>query len=157
MAAGTLLAAAPVQAQSGGSAPFAGSAERAGSDRVLTAPAAPAEARADVGVRAVSPQVTPAAERVRLVTPGGSYTCSYGRLCAQVWDEAAGKWKVFDFYTCRTYSLSNWIGIGAYANNQTPGTVARFYNSSGAVIRTSIAPDWDTSYNWNPVWKIKPC
>lgn len=155
LAAGTLLAAAPAQAYD--SAQAAGSAERVGSGRVQTAPSAPLSTQADVGVMASSPQVSPSAERVRYVTSGSDYTCSYGRLCTRVWDPVVGKWKVFDLYTCRTYSLSYWNGTGGYVNNQTTGTKARFYNSSGGVIKTSTALDKSTSYNWTPVWKIKNC
>ncbi|WP_051722334.1 hypothetical protein [Streptomyces albus] len=155
LAAGTLLAAAPAQASEDARA--AGSAERAGAARVQTAPPAPVGARADAGAMASSPQVSPSAERIRYVSSGNDYTCSYGRLCTRVWDPVAGKWKVFDLYVCRTYSLSYWNGYGGYVNNQTTGTKAYFYNSSGGVIKTSTALNTSTSYNWTPVWKIKNC
>ncbi|MCC3655122.1 hypothetical protein LIX60_27365 [Streptomyces sp. S07_1.15] len=155
LAGGTLLAAAPVQAS--GTAQTPGSAERAGGDRVQTAPPAPAGARADAGVMATSPRISPAAEQIRYVTSNTDYACSYGRLCTRVWDPVVGKWKIFDLYVCRTYSLSYWNGTGGYVNNQTTGTKAYYYNSSGGVIKTSTALDTSNSYNWTPVWKIKNC
>ncbi|MGW0708294.1 hypothetical protein ACWD4G_20445 [Streptomyces sp. NPDC002643] len=156
LAVGSLLFAAPAQADVPAQA--AGSAESArGGEQTLTAPPAPAGARADVGVLATSPTVSPSAEQIRYVSSGSDYTCSYGRLCTRVWDPVRGAWKVFDLYVCRTYSLSYWNGTGGYVNNQTTGTKAYFYNSSGTVIKTSTAFNSSTSYNWTPVWKIKNC
>ncbi|MDO0935744.1 hypothetical protein QQY66_30195 [Streptomyces sp. DG2A-72] len=139
LVAGTLLATAPAQAAS--------PAEQT----------AGVSAQADAGVLVSSPSISPAAEQVRYVTSPTGYTCSYGRLCARVWDPNVSKWKVFDLYACRTYSLSQWNGTGGYVNNQTTGTTARFYNSSGSVIHSSTALDTDSSYSWTPVWKIKNC
>lgn len=107
---------------------------------------------------ASSPGISPAAERVRYVS-GSSYDCPYERLCVRVYDPTVGSYKVFDLYTCHTYSLSYWNGTdGGFFNNQTTGTVARFYNQSGGVVYSStaygIAPaGWD----WGPIWKIKNC
>ena len=149
---GGLLATTPAQA--------AAPADRAVSDTAVTAPAAPASAHAKAGVRATSPSISPAAERVRYVS-GSTYDCPYERLCARVWDPTRSTYKVFDLYTCHTYSLSYWGGGGdggGFYNNQTTGTVAKFYNSAGAVVLSStaygVAPaDW----NWDPIWKIKNC
>lgn len=156
LATGTLLAAGPAQADDSAAA-AAGSAERVGSDQVLTTPPAPASARADAGLMATTPRISPSAEQVRYVTSNTGYSCSYGRLCTRVWDPTVGKWKIFDLYQCRTYSLSYWNGTGGYVNNQTTGTTAYFYNSSGGTLKRSTALDTSNSYNWSPVWKIKNC
>jgi hypothetical protein len=117
-----------------------------------------ASAHVNAGALATSPGISPAAERVRYVS-SGTYDCPYERLCARVWDPTVGSYKVFDLYACHTYSLSYWNGTdGGFFNNQTTGTVARFYNQSGGVVYSStaygIAPaGWD----WGPIWKIKNC
>ncbi|MFJ9242745.1 hypothetical protein [Streptomyces sp. NPDC101776] len=104
-----------------------------------------------------SPGISPAAERIRYVDTD-TYDCPYERLCARVWDPNVGRYKVFDLYTCRTYSLSYWEGAGGFYNNQTTGTVARFYNGSGVDVHDStaysVAP---AGWNWSPIWKIKNC
>ncbi|MEU3972097.1 hypothetical protein [Streptomyces bacillaris] len=155
LAVGTLLAVTPAQAYESGEA--SGSADRQGVSQVLRTPPAPAGAPTGLGVMATAPQISPAAERVRQVAPGSSFTCSRGRLCAMVWNPVAKKWRIFDLYVCRTYSLSYWSGSGGYVNNQTPGTKASFYNQGNKVIHTSVAADAKSGYNWGPVWKIKNC
>lgn len=113
--------------------------------------------RAEAGVLATSPTISPAAENIRYVS-GNTYDCATGRLCARVWDPTRGTYKVFDLYRCATYSLSYWGGTGGFYNYQTTGTVATFYNGSGGVYYTSTARDTAPSWwNWDPIWKIKNC
>ncbi|WP_330338237.1 hypothetical protein [Streptomyces sp. NBC_00557] len=76
--------------------------------------------------------------------------CAYGHLCMIV------RGTKFDFYKCQTWTLSNWTGDGPYTNNQTPGTVARFYNRDGSVRWTSTAYDAGTA-TWDPIWSLRPC
>ncbi|MCF2436044.1 hypothetical protein LV779_23245 [Streptomyces thinghirensis] len=45
----------------------------------------------------------------------------------------------FDFYKCQTWNLTNWTGDGPFTNNQTRGTVAKFFNKDGSVRWTSTA------------------
>lgn len=149
---GGLLATTPVQA--------APSADRAVSTTTQTVRTSAAGTEHKFGVMATSPSISPAAKSIRYVT-GSSYSCSYGTLCARVWDPTRGEYKVFDLYSCNTYSLSYWGSGGdggGFYNNQTTGTVAKFYNSTGGVYYSStaydIAPSW---FNWDPVWKIKNC
>ncbi|MFH9819745.1 hypothetical protein [Streptomyces sp. NPDC017230] len=140
----TLLGAAPVQAADSAS-PAVGSTEQQ------------VGAHAEAGVLANSPGISPAAERVRYVS-GNNYSCPTGRLCARVWDPTRNTYKVFDLYYCKTYSLSYWGGRGGFYNYQTDGTAAKFYNSRGAVVHTSIARSTANSgWNWDPIWKIKNC
>ncbi|MGW8983558.1 hypothetical protein ACWGQ9_12955 [Streptomyces parvus] len=153
LAAGSLLAVTPAQADD--TARTVGAADWEGGDKVLRTPSDPVGA--DVGVLATSPQISPAAERIRYVTSNTDYTCASGRLCTRVWDPVVKKWKVFDLWVCKTYSLSYWGGTGGYVNWQTKGTKAIFYKENGTQHSSSTAPTSTNSYNWNPVWKIKNC
>lgn len=76
--------------------------------------------------------------------------CGYGHLCMIV------KGQKFDFYKCRTWNLTNWTGDGPFTNNQTPGTVAKFYNKDGSVRWTSTAYQAGTA-TWDPIWSLRPC
>ncbi|MDF4252153.1 hypothetical protein [Streptomyces sp. WMMB303] len=157
MAAGTMLATVPAaQAQAPDAVQATGSAERVGSGQRATVPPAPVNKRASAGITATSPKISPSAG-YKYVVSAGSYTCDYGNLCTPVWDPTVGKWKVFFLYYCNTYSLSYWNGEGNYYNNQTTGTKAHFYNSSGGTYQTSTAPDPNRPIDWDPVWKIKNC
>jgi hypothetical protein len=61
------------------------------------------------------------------------------------------------WYACGTRGMP-WGGNGSWINDQTPGTRATFYNSSGGVYYTTPAPySSNQSYNWTPVWNVKNC
>lgn len=77
-------------------------------------------------------------------------SCRHGHLCI-----VDGRGKRYDYYRCGTYEFRG-IGNGTFNNNQTSGTVARFYNRNGSLRWTNRAKDTGTA-NWTPVWKIKPC
>jgi hypothetical protein len=130
--------------------------------RTFVAPPAPAEADGGAGTLAV-PTISPTVA-VSYADPGGEYNCEYGTLCAWAWDTSQNKWKIFHLYICRTYSLSNWIGSGGFNNNQTAGTIARFYGQNGStqVVPASTAPDVRSVNRgnfpgWDPVWFIRNC
>ncbi|MFJ8540853.1 hypothetical protein ACIRFH_02345 [Streptomyces sp. NPDC093586] len=76
--------------------------------------------------------------------------CGYGHLCMVV------KGTKFDFYKCQTWNLTNWSGDGPFTNNQTPGTVAKFFNRDGSVRWTSTAYQAGTA-TWDPIWSLRPC
>ena len=76
--------------------------------------------------------------------------CDYGHLCMIV------NGTKFDFYKCQTWNLTNWTGNGPFTNNQTPGTVAKFFNKDGSVRWTSRAYDAGTA-TWDPIWSLRPC
>ncbi|MEZ7007036.1 hypothetical protein [Streptomyces sp. AD55] len=76
--------------------------------------------------------------------------CDYGHLCMLV------NGQKFDFYKCQTWKLTNWTGNGPFTNNQTPGTVAKFYNQDGSVRWTSTAYQAGTA-TWDPIWSLRPC
>jgi hypothetical protein len=133
--------------------------------RTFTAPPAPAEARAggEIGPMAV-PTISPTVA-VTYANPGQQYTCEYGTLCAWAWDTSQGKWKIFHLYNCHKYALSNWDSYGdtGFINDQTTGTIARFYGQNGS---TEVEPA-STAYEhrsedegfggWDPVWFIRNC
>ncbi|WP_217144667.1 hypothetical protein [Streptomyces sp. AC627_RSS907] len=76
--------------------------------------------------------------------------CGYGHLCMVV------KGTKFDFYKCQTWNVTNWTGDGPFTNNQTPGTVAKFFNQDGSVRWTSTAYQAGTA-TWDPIWSLRPC
>lgn len=96
----------------------------------------------------VDPQYSAAASRSSKANK--MLSCAYGHLCMVV------RGVTFDYYTCGLWFVSNWTGTGPYNNNQTPGTVARFYGQGGNLLWTSTAPDSGTA-NWDPVWSLRPC
>ncbi|MEU8970958.1 hypothetical protein AB0D11_17025 [Streptomyces monashensis] len=76
--------------------------------------------------------------------------CAYGHLCMTV------NGTNFDFYKCQTWTVSNWTGNGPFINNQTPGTVAKFFNQDGSVRWTSTAYESGTA-TWDPIYSLRPC
>ncbi|GAA3953298.1 hypothetical protein GCM10022384_03500 [Streptomyces marokkonensis] len=76
--------------------------------------------------------------------------CGYGHLCMIV------NGTKFDFYKCQTWNVTNWTGNGPFTNNQTPGTVAKFFNKDGSVRWTSTAYQAGTA-TWDPIWSLRPC
>ncbi|NWF25520.1 hypothetical protein HW130_04455 [Streptomyces sp. PKU-EA00015] len=61
------------------------------------------------------------------------------------------------WYYCGKRSMP-WGGYGSWINDQTPGTRATFYNSSGGVHYVTPAPfSYSRSYYWTPVWHIRNC
>lgn len=130
--------------------------------RTFVAPPAPAEAIGGAGILAV-PTINPTVA-VSYADPGGEYNCEYGTMCAWAWDTSQNKWKIFHLYNCRAYALSNWMGNGGFNNNQTTGTVARFYGQNGStqVVPPSTAPDVRSVNRgnfpgWDPVWFVRNC
>ncbi|MEU4388731.1 hypothetical protein [Promicromonospora sp. NPDC023805] len=133
-----------------------GAAEVTAKTVTHTAPAAPASAAdAEFGVTAV-PTISPST-RVTYVPAGSDYPCSTGELCALAWDSSRGMFAVFHLYNCARYSVSGWVGQGYFANQQTNGTVARFYNQAGGTLWTSTAPSGHQGANWDRVWSIRNC
>ncbi|WP_419705825.1 hypothetical protein [Promicromonospora sp. NFX87] len=137
-----------------------GATEAATKTVTHTAPAAPASAAgatggAEFGVTAV-PSISPST-RVTYVPAGSDYPCNTGELCALAWDSSRGMFAVFHLYNCARYSVSGWTGQGYYANQQTNGTVATFYNQSGGTLWTSRAPSGHQGAGWDPVWSIRNC
>ncbi|MFF9076859.1 hypothetical protein ACF1A9_31890 [Streptomyces sp. NPDC014872] len=76
--------------------------------------------------------------------------CAYGHLCMLV------RGTKFDYYKCQTWTVSNWTGDGPFVNNQTPGTVAKFFNQDGSVRWTSTAYQAGNA-TWDPIYSLRPC
>ncbi|MFE4589146.1 hypothetical protein [Streptomyces laurentii] len=81
---------------------------------------------------------------------GAAISCSSGHLCVQ-----DGHGHLWDYYYCGLYDF-NGTGDGVFNNNQTSGTVAKFYNSDGSLRWTNTAKDTGTA-SWTPVYQIRPC
>ncbi len=116
---------------------------------------------ADHTAAAVSPGISPAAERIRFVGLFDSYDCPLGRACLAVWDPTRTAYKVFDLFRCGTYRLSFWHDQGTMKNNQTGGAAVWLFDGSGNPIESSPKPPTgnDAFYevDWDPVWSVKPC
>ncbi|MFG2985655.1 hypothetical protein ACGFYQ_31105 [Streptomyces sp. NPDC048258] len=127
-----------------------------GSGRTMNMPAAPV----DTGPRAVaaaSPSVSPYAPSKHY--PGGTtgVPCPTGSFCTAVWDYSSGDWEVFTFDPCARYSVSNWDGVGYYANNQTGDrATATLYGQAGNKLK-DVQVGVGGSYDWSPVWSIRNC
>ncbi|MFF5784741.1 hypothetical protein ACFY8P_07225 [Streptomyces sp. NPDC012693] len=106
---------------------------------------------------AVPPTSSPAPARTELLPPGAGVSCSPGNFCASVWDPTANRFRVFYFYNCTRYYLSNWNDWGEAKNSQTGGAVATVYGSGGTVIRTVPADNNVYAVNWTPVYSIRNC
>jgi hypothetical protein len=125
----------------------------------------PAVASADATFVSVvaSPSTSPAVGHrvIGRVAPGD---CPSGYLCA--WVNLGSDWEQFNFFHCGLYRLSNWhdpsvLGSSYYANHQTRGAVARFYDQNGRQLFAAApapgTPAVPLDGGWEPVWSIRPC
>ncbi|GGS31920.1 hypothetical protein AB0E75_27835 [Streptomyces griseoviridis] len=85
-----------------------------------------------------------------LASPEAAVACAGGHLCV-----VDGRGRHYDYYRCGRYGFDG-IGDGTFNNNQTTGTVARFYNSDGSLRWSNRAKDTGTA-SWTPVHYIQPC
>jgi hypothetical protein len=79
-----------------------------------------------------------------------SLICTDGWLCMVV------RGVTFSYYKCQSWSLSNWWGTGPYYNNQSKGTVARFYDKSWNELWTTTAKE-EGEKDWTPFWFLTVC
>ncbi|GGT30897.1 peptidase inhibitor family I36 protein [Streptomyces purpureus] len=81
--------------------------------------------------------------------------CQHLRFCAYSGTNFTGS--QINMYTCRTYNIP-WSGDGSWDNNQSSGTRAKMYNSSGSLIYTTPgARSYDKVGSWTPVYKVRNC
>jgi hypothetical protein len=81
-----------------------------------------------------------------------SVSCDEGWFCIVV------RGTKFNFFKCQTWDLSNWTGNAPFNNNQTPGTVARAFDSGGkGQVWSDVAKHHDGTANVTPWWHFKPC
>ncbi|MFE9849691.1 hypothetical protein ACFYPN_12885 [Streptomyces sp. NPDC005576] len=79
-------------------------------------------------------------------------SCSYAYVCGQ-----GANGNSFAYTKCNTlYQLPNLTGGGPLVNNQTPGTVAYFYDKNQNYLFSSTAYQ-STTVNWTPVWYAIAC
>ncbi|MEU3937362.1 peptidase inhibitor family I36 protein [Streptomyces sp. NPDC029044] len=84
------------------------------------------------------------------------WECDYTYFC--MFRQTLGMGDRLALYHCQDHALQNWTGEGSYYNNQTPGTRAVFKNRNRNVIHTTPdAPFSVASYDWTPVWFVRPC
>ncbi|MFJ4244813.1 hypothetical protein ACIP17_29920 [Streptomyces iakyrus] len=84
------------------------------------------------------------------------WECDYTYFC--MFRQTLGMGDRLALYHCQDYALQNWTGEGSYYNNQTPGTRAVFKNQNRNVIDTTLAAPFSVaSYDWTPVWFVRPC
>ncbi|MDX3454497.1 peptidase inhibitor family I36 protein [Streptomyces sp. ME02-8801-2C] len=96
-----------------------------------------------------------------LTKPAGTraaaaWECDYEYFCMYRGQNGTGE--RLALYNCRDYALTNWTGLGSFYNNQTPGTRAQLKDRNRTVIYTTLgAPSHHPSFNWDPIWYVKPC
>ncbi len=85
-----------------------------------------------------------------------AWECSYEYFCMYRGQNGTGD--RLALYNCRDYALSDWEGLGSWWNNQTPGTRAQLKDQNRNVVTTTLpASSYNPSYNWTPIWYVKPC
>jgi hypothetical protein len=85
-----------------------------------------------------------------------AWECDYEYFCMYRGQNGTGD--RLALYHCRDHALSNWVGYGSWYNNQTPGTQAQLKGRNGNVLVTTVgAPSYHPSFNWDPIWYVKPC
>jgi len=87
---------------------------------------------------------------------GSSYsanaiTCASGWFCIDV------RGTRFEFYTCKTWDLTNWWGSSPFNNNQSSGTVARAYAENGTTLVWSHKAKGSGSVTVDKWWHFRPC
>jgi hypothetical protein len=138
-----------------GTAQAAPASHEAFHGHVMTMPAVPKTGRSGP-LLAAAPSTSPAV-RTAYAGAGGGVYCQSGYFCASVWDPTAGKFKIFFFYSCNRYTLSNWIDWAEAQNSQTGGAVAGLYGSGGGLLQTVPADNAVYAVNWSPVYSIRNC
>lgn len=84
--------------------------------------------------------------------------CPRGYSCAIVNDPSVVNLRrVFYFYHCRTYTVSDWRGFGSFVNNQRDGARTYLYGRQGNLLRSVPADSRMHFYDFEPVWFVKAC
>jgi len=112
-----------------------------------------------IGIEAASPSVVGGGVAYEFRNKYEETDCDYQYFCTSVWDPTRGQWKVFFFYSCKTYNIANWFGGGYWENNQSGGERGRFFagaNGTGS-YNTTARPHSTGEYGWTPINSIRPC
>jgi hypothetical protein len=78
--------------------------------------------------------------------------CPPGRFCT--WIREGEYYTMFQFYRCGVYSLSGWLGVTNFFNNQNVNV--ELLGSRHEVLRTEW-PGLKFITNWDPVFYINLC
>jgi hypothetical protein len=90
--------------------------------------------------------------------------CPAGYFCVYTGPNYTGK--MFKLYNCKEYNLYGWNGRGSYENNNNPPVDAVLQDVHYQQITRVRAKEaqrspfdryYDASYDFRPVWHIKPC
>jgi|tagenome__1003787_1003787.scaffolds.fasta_scaffold20951979_4 hypothetical protein len=86
--------------------------------------------------------------------PAG-YFCGQGYFC--LWTGSNWSGRQYQLYYCRTYSLTQWNGIGSWLNNNTGGKHARILDQSHRTLVDSAPGTYNHAYNFKPAWYVTAC
>jgi hypothetical protein len=90
---------------------------------------------------------------VASVPPG--YFCGAGYFC--LWTGSYWSGRQFQLFRCRTYSLTQWNGVGSWLNNQTGGARALIQDANRRTLINAAPNASSYAYNFKPAWFITPC
>lgn len=83
------------------------------------------------------------------------HTCKSGHACVAA-GEGNGLHTVYFLYTCTERSLSNFIGDGAVANNQTDSAQVVLKRQDGSTAQVIDAVSTER-VDWDPIYYLDPC
>lgn len=90
-----------------------------------------------------------------LIANNTVHGCPFYYFCAYSGTNYSGT--KIQMYFCQFYNMP-FVGNGSWVNNQTPGTRAGFYDFYyNRIYLTAGAYSQSGSYNWTPVFHVKPC
>lgn len=78
-------------------------------------------------------------------------SCPYGHFCGQ--DDSGDR---FDVYKCGVKTPIGLSGLGEFFNNQTPNTIATWYDSAGNP-RGGSTSGVSGYIDWTNIWFVKAC
>jgi len=116
----------------------------------------------DLGDGAKLTVTVPGERRVRDLNASATSRAAAQWECRQdyfcMYRDVLGYGDRLDLYYCQDYALQDWTGDGSYYNLQTRGTQALMKDRNRTVIDiTPGAPYGHPSYDWTPVWYVRPC
>ena len=89
-----------------------------------------------------------------VITATTQHGCPYLYFCAFSGTNFTGT--KIQMYYCQFYNMP-FVGTGSWVNNQTPGTRAKFYDLYYNLKFTTAGAYSTGTYNWTPIFYVKPC
>jgi hypothetical protein len=86
--------------------------------------------------------------------PAGYY-CEAGHFC--LWTGSDWSGRQFQLYYCRTYSMTQWNGVGSWWNNNTGGARGQILDQNRRVLINPAPGAYNHAYNFKPAWFVTPC